>query len=54
MAFEGDVFNAKEAAGFLGAYVETVRRLARKGELPAYKIGKDWLFRKALKKSFLC
>lgn len=41
-----DVLNAKEAAQFLGAYVETIRRLARKGEIPSYKIGKDWRFRK--------
>lgn len=46
MASDNEVFNAKEAAEFLGAYVETIRRLARKGELPAYKIGKDWRFRK--------
>ena len=46
MASNSDVLNAKEAAELLGAYVETVRRLARKGEIPAYKIGKDWRFRK--------
>lgn len=40
------VFNAQEAADFLGAHVESIRRLARKGELPSYKIGKDWRFRK--------
>ena len=42
----GEVFNAQEAANFLGAHVETIRRMARKGELPAYKVGKDWRFRK--------
>jgi two-component system, response regulator, stage 0 sporulation protein F len=41
-----DVLNAQEAADFLGAHVETVRRLARIGDVPAYKIGKDWRFRK--------
>lgn len=41
-----EVLNAREAADFLGAHVETVRRMARKGEIPAYKIGKDWRFRK--------
>ena len=44
MKRSNDVFNAQEAAQFLGAHVETVRRLARKGDLPAYKIGKDWRF----------
>lgn len=37
--------SAQEAARFLGAHVETVRRLARRGELPAFKVGKDWRFR---------
>ena len=46
MANNSEVLNAKEAAEFLGAYVETVRRLARKNEIPAFKIGKDWRFRK--------
>ncbi len=40
------VLNAQEAADLLGAHVETVRRLARKGGIPAYKIGKDWRFRR--------
>ena len=45
----GDVLGAQEAAWLLGAHVETVRRLARRGGVPSYKIGKDWRFsRKAL------
>lgn len=44
----GDVLNAQEAADFLSAHVETIRRLARKGEIPAYKIGKDWRFRREM------
>lgn len=39
------VLNAVQAAELLGAHVESVRRLARKGEIPCYKIGKDWRFR---------
>jgi len=41
-----DVMNVKQAAEFLGAHIETVRRMARKRELPAYKMGKDWRFRR--------
>jgi len=41
------IFNASEAAEFLGAHVETVRRLARRGRIPSFKVGKDWRFRKA-------
>ena len=36
-----DVF---AAAYHIGAHVETLRRLARKGNVPAYKVGKDWRF----------
>jgi len=42
-----DVLDVHGAAWLLGAHVETVRRLARKGGIPAYKIGKDWRFSKS-------
>ena len=35
-----------QAAEFLGVHPETVRRLARKGEIPAFKVGKDWRFQR--------
>lgn len=34
----------EEAAHFLGAHKETIRRLAASGELPAVKIGRRWKF----------
>lgn len=40
------VLNTQEAATLLGVHKETVRRLARKGALPCFKIGKDWRFRR--------
>jgi len=40
------VLDSHGTALYLGAHVETVRRLARRGEIPSYKIGKDWRFRK--------
>jgi len=40
------MLKAKEAAEFLGVHVETLRRLARNGEIPSFKIGKDWRFNK--------
>lgn len=46
MVINDEVFNAREAADFLGAHVETVRRLARKGDIPSFKVGNDWRFRK--------
>lgn len=33
-----------EAAKFLGAHKETIRRMAVRGELPAVKIGRSWIF----------
>ena len=41
-----DSLTAREASFFLNAHVETVRRQARKGNIPSFKIGKDWRFRK--------
>ena len=48
---DSDVWNAKETAECLKAHVETVQRMARRGEIPAFKVGKDWRFHKeALRK----
>ena len=41
-----DVLNTRETADYLGAHVETVRRLAKRGDIPSYKVGKDWRFSK--------
>jgi len=41
-----DVLDVFEAAWLIGAHVETLRRLARRDDVPAYKVGKDWRFRK--------
>lgn len=46
MTSDDAVLNAREAAAFLKAHVETVRRLARRGEIPSFKLGKDWRFSK--------
>ncbi len=41
------IINAQQAARLLGAHVETIRRMARKGKIPAFKVGKDWRFRQS-------
>jgi len=46
MAIDSEVLTTKETAAFLRAHVETVRRLATRGEIPSFKVGKDWRFRK--------
>jgi len=43
---ENEVLTAKETAKYLKVHVETVRRLARRRMLPAFKVGKDWRFNK--------
>lgn len=42
-----NAWTTEETANFLGVHVETVRRLARRGEIPAFKVGSDWRFRKS-------
>lgn len=39
------VFGFTEAAALLGAHEQTVRRLARRGAMPSFKVGKAWWFR---------
>lgn len=41
-----DVLDIREAAAFLGAHEQTIRRLARRGAIPAFKVGRDWRFRR--------
>jgi two-component system CheB/CheR fusion protein len=41
-----EVLDAHEAATLLSAHVETVRRLARRGDIPSFKVGKDWRFKR--------
>jgi excisionase family DNA binding protein len=43
---QSEIMDTGEAADFLRAHIETVRRLARRGEIPAFKVGKDWRFRR--------
>ncbi|MEJ2641230.1 MAG: response regulator [Desulfosarcinaceae bacterium] len=47
MPLNAEVLSAQETADLLGAHVETIRRMARKGSIPAYKVGKDWRFNRA-------
>jgi excisionase family DNA binding protein len=37
-------FNIQQAAEFLGAHKETVRRMAVNKQIPGVKIGRSWLF----------
>jgi excisionase family DNA binding protein len=39
------VLDTQGAATFLGVHVKTVRRLAKCGEIPSYKVGRKWCFR---------
>jgi excisionase family DNA binding protein len=46
MNIQPEVFDIRAAAAFLGVHEQTVRRLARRGAIPAFKVGRDWRFRR--------
>jgi excisionase family DNA binding protein len=39
------LWSDEQAANFLGVHPKTVQRMARCGDLPAYRIGRYWRFR---------
>lgn len=39
-----NTLNIEQAAEFLGAHKETIRRLVASKEIPGVKIGKKWIF----------
>ena len=43
---EEDLLNSKEVARILDLSPDTVNEFARKNMLPAFKMGKQWRFRK--------
>jgi excisionase family DNA binding protein len=45
--YTNDVFDAKQAADYMKINEQTVRRLARDNELPAFKVGGAWRFKKS-------
>ena len=47
MADDTDVLDATGAASYLKINVQTVRRLARTKEIPAFRVGGTWRFRKS-------
>jgi excisionase family DNA binding protein len=44
---EGDILTLDEVAAYLKAGKRTIYRLAASGEIPAFKLGGTWRFRKA-------
>jgi len=42
-----EIMAAKEVAEFLDLHLLTVHKLAREGRLPAFKVGRDWRFRRS-------
>ena len=41
-----DIMNVEEVARYLGVVPDTIYRKARRGEIPAVKMGKVWRFPK--------
>jgi excisionase family DNA binding protein len=48
MDLEKDVMTVQEVAEYLRLNEMTIYRLARTGEIPALKIGRNWRFKKEL------
>ena len=44
---------AKEVAEYLDLHLLTVHKLAREGRLPAFKVGRDWRFRRSSIESWI-
>ena len=47
MADIADVLDARDAAAYLRINEQTVRRLARDNEIPSFKVGGSWRFKKS-------
>ena len=49
MGGDGDrIMTIEEVARYLSLHELTVRRLAREGEIPAFKVGRQWRVKKDL------
>ncbi|MGR6748991.1 helix-turn-helix domain-containing protein [Aeromonas veronii] len=44
---EGEILTLEEVASYLKAGKRTVYRLAQEGNIPAFKLGGSWRFRRA-------
>ncbi len=48
-----DILTAKLAADIFGIHIKTLYTWARKGTIPAVKLGGTWIFSRAILKKFL-
>ncbi len=46
------ILKAQEAARYLGVHLETLRRLSRQGEIPAFKVGRGWRYSEEVLREF--
>ena len=44
---ESEIITLREVADYLHCYWGTVYQLIQKGDLPAFRVGSDWRFRRA-------
>ncbi|MDD5194130.1 MAG: helix-turn-helix domain-containing protein [Candidatus Omnitrophica bacterium] len=51
--YRSQIMTPKEAAQYLGIHLVTIYRLIKKGELPSFKIGGQWRFKKDLLDSWI-
>src|SRR3546814_18145477 len=50
---EGEILTLEEVAAFLRAGKRTVYRFAQRGEIPAFKVGGTWRFRRSELESWI-
>ena len=48
MSTKTPIMTIEEVAEYLGLHPLTVRRLAREGEIPAFKVGRQWRVKREL------
>ena len=53
LSTRSSIMTPKEAAKYLGLHLITIYRLTKKGELPGFKIGGQWRFKKDLLEAWI-
>jgi excisionase family DNA binding protein len=46
LTYDPNSMDVHEVAAFLNAHIESIRRLARRGAIPSFKLGRVWRFRR--------
>ena len=53
MQEQGDIMTVREVAAYLRVHTSTIYRLCKRKEIPAFRVGGDWRFRRSAIDSWL-